>query len=637
MSTFLRTAIAKYVRAGTLTRSTRAEYQTTLTKWNEWGGGVTLEKLGRTELRDFLDWVYQRAIDLKGNNPGRTVNKAREHLRAVMAWDQDLIATLPRFPKPWPQREVAGRHYLTKTELNALYFATHQLVFLARKLAINCVSWYAELVTCGGVRGRKPESLTIASSDGIELERVAHLDTSPWYQVRRADSWKALGEHQRALDDFAAAIRLRPNDSLAWNNRGNLYRAMGRHDLALRDYDRAVTLNPRDRFALVNRGCERLRLQQYELASADFSVAIPLAPARIDGWYFRGNCQRHLAKPRAAAADYTEVLRRAPEHFDALLWRGWCWIELRDFARAEADLLAARRLTPRHSQACFQLARLQCRRDRIDEAISLYTICLENDPTDTPALNNRGYCWIEKRDFDKARRDFEALRRLRPNDARAYLGLGNIADDENRLDEALGYFAQVWTLDPNNAAAHFNAGLVLQRKKQVRAAAAAFSETIRLSPHHVAAHINRGRIRASLRHYPEALADFETWVRLASDSANAANQLAWFLSTCPRADLRNGPRAVELANKAVKLSKETDFNKLDTLAAALAETGQFDAAVGVEQQALDRAPGKEKPVLQQRLALYKTRQPFQWEPPLPAADPPAMAPAPRSRPAAPKR
>ena len=38
-------------------------------------------------------------------------NKARENL--------------PRFPKPKPQRDVAGRHYLTKSDLYALYFATY--------------------------------------------------------------------------------------------------------------------------------------------------------------------------------------------------------------------------------------------------------------------------------------------------------------------------------------------------------------------------------------------------------------------------------------------------------------------------------------------------------------------------------
>ncbi len=65
----------------------------------------------------------------EGTNPGRTANKAREHLRAVVAWawEQDLIGSLPRFPKPRPQRDVAGRHYLTKAEINAIYFATHEM------------------------------------------------------------------------------------------------------------------------------------------------------------------------------------------------------------------------------------------------------------------------------------------------------------------------------------------------------------------------------------------------------------------------------------------------------------------------------------------------------------------------------
>lgn len=43
------------------------------------------------------------------------------------AWYQELIETLPRVPKSRQQRDVAGRHYLTKAEINALYFATHRM------------------------------------------------------------------------------------------------------------------------------------------------------------------------------------------------------------------------------------------------------------------------------------------------------------------------------------------------------------------------------------------------------------------------------------------------------------------------------------------------------------------------------
>jgi hypothetical protein len=129
MPTTLRTAATSYLQAGTHANGTKAEYRTTLNKWQQWGNGVLLEKLGRKEIREFLDWVHSRAVAEDGSNPGRTANKARAHLRAIMAWawDQDLLDSLPRFPKPKEQRDVAGRHYLTKAELNALYFATYQM------------------------------------------------------------------------------------------------------------------------------------------------------------------------------------------------------------------------------------------------------------------------------------------------------------------------------------------------------------------------------------------------------------------------------------------------------------------------------------------------------------------------------
>jgi integrase family protein with SAM-like domain len=125
----LETVVAKYLRPGNPAQRTREEYSTTLKKWKRWGDGVSLEKLGRKEIREFLDWVYEDAAAQQGRNPGRTANKVRSHLRAVMswAWEQDIVDAPPRFPKLKPQRDVAGRHYLTKGEINAIYFATHQM------------------------------------------------------------------------------------------------------------------------------------------------------------------------------------------------------------------------------------------------------------------------------------------------------------------------------------------------------------------------------------------------------------------------------------------------------------------------------------------------------------------------------
>ncbi len=112
MQTNLDAAVDRYLRAKTVARGTRNEYLSTLRKWEQWGGGVPIEQLQRKDVREFLDWVHQRAVEHEGTNPGRTANKAREHLRAVLswAWEQELIDAPPRFPRPRHQRDVAGRH-----------------------------------------------------------------------------------------------------------------------------------------------------------------------------------------------------------------------------------------------------------------------------------------------------------------------------------------------------------------------------------------------------------------------------------------------------------------------------------------------------------------------------------------------
>src|SRR5262245_13945197 len=100
MTKTIKTAAEGYVRAKARARATRNEYVSTSRKWERWGGGIPVEQLRRRDIRAFLDWVYERAVTDDGANPGRTANKAREHLRAILywAWEQELIDTLPRFP-----------------------------------------------------------------------------------------------------------------------------------------------------------------------------------------------------------------------------------------------------------------------------------------------------------------------------------------------------------------------------------------------------------------------------------------------------------------------------------------------------------------------------------------------------------
>jgi tetratricopeptide (TPR) repeat protein len=92
------------------------------------------------------------------------------------------------------------------------------------------------------------------------------------------------------------------------------------------------------------------------------------------------------------------------------------------------------------------------------------------------------------------------------------------------------------------------------------------------------------------------------------------NNLAFLLASSPDASLRNGPEAVQLAEKACQLTHYQMSFLVNTLAAAYAEAGRFDEAIATAQKACAMASGSGELDLlkkyQELLALYLQHQPY---------------------------
>ena len=105
-------------------------------------------------------------------------------------------------------------------------------------------------------------------------------------------------------------------------------------------------------------------------------------------------------------------------------------------------------------------------------------------------------------------------------------------------------------------------------------------------------------------------------MRLAPDFSNVCNSLSWLLSTCPDSGIRDGRRAVELGRRALENSIEpTRAECLDTLAAALAENGEFTEAIATENEAISLMEDIDRRLkYEQRLLLYENHEPYREEP-----------------------
>jgi Flp pilus assembly protein TadD len=144
-------------------------------------------------------------------------------------------------------------------------------------------------------------------------------------------------------------------------------------------------------------------------------------------------------------------------------------------------------------------------------------------------------------------------------------------------------------------------------------AVADYNEALRLDPENVAALQGRGYAYFLRKNFARASSDFSEAVRCQLDNAETLNRLAWLLAVCPESGKRDGKKAIELARRACSLTRNESPFFLDTLAAALAEAGDFAAAVKTQNQALKLANKMDAESLQQakrRLTLYSDRKPY---------------------------
>jgi protein O-mannosyl-transferase len=289
-----------------------------------------------------------------------------------------------------------------------------------------------------------------------------------------------------------------------------------------------------------------------------------------------------LGYPKEAIPHFIAALRIDPDNADAHNNLGTAFRRLGRTEEALAAFNAALKSNPQHSMAYFNLGMALAGQGQLQRAADSLARAIYFDPADPMARCELGEVLLYQGKLDDAEVHLKEAVRLQPTLARAFDNFGIVQCLRGTPGVATGLFREAIAREPGTAAYHYDLAHAMLRSGDVGGAAASYGQGLKLDP----------------------------------DWPASANRRAWQLATAPDAQARNGALAVRLAEQTCEATDYQRAEYLDTLAAAYAEVGRFDDAVGAARKAQNGAPDSSAAAaaMRARLEGYLRRQPFRQLP-----------------------
>ncbi|MCE2559161.1 MAG: tetratricopeptide repeat protein [Acidobacteria bacterium] len=227
--------------------------------------------------------------------------------------------------------------------------------------------------------------------------------------------------------------------------------------------------------------------------------------------------------------------------------------------------------------------------NRLPQAMEQFAAVVDRDPRHVEAHRILAVAAVRSGYLEPAAAHYRAVLAVEPRDVDALYGAAQVAAGRGRLDEAVEGYRSLLEHAPNHAAARHALGLALLQSGSATAAEGA--EQLRR------AYVEDQRLLAR------------------------GNEIAWSLATHSDAARRDGQLALVIALELNAVAGGAEPALLETLAAAYAETGDFEAAMRTVESALEilGGAGREQAspadrerlleLLNRRLEQYRQRVP----------------------------
>jgi serine/threonine protein kinase/tetratricopeptide (TPR) repeat protein len=237
------------------------------------------------------------------------------------------------------------------------------------------------------------------------------------------------------------------------------------------------------------------------------------------------------------------------------------WINLGEVALAQDVLARAQHRHPQDFWINFDLGNILTLRlnpARPQEAVGYFQAAAAARP-DNPAIHlNLATALLTVGRLRDAEAEYREALRIWPTYGAAHFWLGNALVKQGKDAQAEKAYREAARLGYNRAGAHVKLYEMFLRLDRPAEADKEYREAERLLPRSPEAAHELGKLLEKGKKWSEAIALYKEATRLQPRSAALHGRLAWLLTTCPDLNLRDAPRALEAAEKAVALAPQGD-------------------------------------------------------------------------------
>jgi tetratricopeptide (TPR) repeat protein len=225
---------------------------------------------------------------------------------------------------------------------------------------------------------------------------------------------------------------------------------------------------------------------------------------------------------------------------------------------------------------------------RTDEAMKLLEQAIEADERFPDAYNNLGAAIMRRGNDAEAQRWFERAIEISPNQAIFHTNLATSLAHQGQIDRAFEEFQKAITLDPLLFQALGPLAEIEANRGHLAEAAKYLRRAVELQKSSAAPHADLAVVLEMQGDVAQAIAELRVASQLDPELLIPRNRLAWLLATAADDRLRSGPEALAIAGDLCR-APEAPPTFLDTLAAAQAATGSFQAAAATAERAVTAA------------------------------------------------